>query len=638
MVLALYRKYRPATFAEVVGQEHVTEPLRTALGTQRVNHAYLFSGPRGCGKTSSARILARSLNCAQGPTPDPCGACPSCIALAPEGPGSIDVVELDAASHGGVDDARDLRDRAFYTPAESRYRVFIIDEAHMVTTQGFNALLKIVEEPPEHLVFVFATTEPDKVLATIRSRTHHYPFRLLPPSTMRGLLEQICTEEGVAVEPAVLPLVIRAGGGSARDSLSVLDQLLAGAGEEGVTYARAVALLGVTDVALIDDMVSALAAGDGAAVFATVDRLVEAGHDPRRFASDLLQRFRDLVLLRVAPDAARRGLVDAPDDQLTSMADQAEHLGAGTLTRFAEIVHTGLTEMRGATAPRLLLELLCARMLLPAAEAGDGAGALLHRLERVERRLTIAPEPEPERPSPPEPERPEPAEPERPGPPEPAPEPAEPRPQPPDPPVESTPAEGAGRVDAAAVRRVWQALLDAVREHSRATQVLLSNATARAVEGDVLVLTLPTAPLARRLAEERNIEMIRGALRTVLGVDWRIRCEHDGGHPPGGSQRPAGPPPERRAPARRSAPNERSVPRRTAPDDVPPPPEPSEPADPAEPADPGPPPPPPARDDDESMLAEAAQAGEDPGARRDPEEAALELLAEQLGARRLDGR
>ena len=304
MALALYRKYRPARFADVVGQEHVTGPLRIALEAGRINHAYLFSGPRGCGKTSSARILARSLNCVNGPTPDPCGVCSSCVALAPEGPGNIDVVELDAASHGGVDDARELRDRAFYAPAESRYRVFIVDEAHMVTTQGFNALLKIVEEPPDHLVFVFATTEPEKVLPTIRSRTHHYPFRLIPPSTLRALLERICAEEGAVVAPAVFPLVLRAGGGSARDTLSILDQLLAGAGPEGVTYERAVALLGVTDVALIDDVVDALAAGDRAAVFEGVDRLVEAGLDPRRFAADLLQRLRDLTLVQAIPDAA----------------------------------------------------------------------------------------------------------------------------------------------------------------------------------------------------------------------------------------------------------------------------------------------------------------------------------------------
>ena len=285
VALALYRKYRPAKFAEVVGQEHVTQPLSVAIEAGRINHAYLFSGPRGCGKTSSARILARSLNCELGPTPEPCGVCSSCVSLAPGGPGNIDVTELDAASHGGVDDTRELRDRAFFAPAESRYRVFIVDEAHMITTQGFNALLKIVEEPPEHLVFVFATTEPEKVLPTIRSRTHHYPFRLIPPGTLRKLLERICAEEEVTVAPAVYPLVIRAGGGSARDSLSVLDQLVAGAGPEGVTYERAVALLGVTDVSLIDDVVDALAAGDRAAVFEAVDRLVEAGHDPRRFAS-----------------------------------------------------------------------------------------------------------------------------------------------------------------------------------------------------------------------------------------------------------------------------------------------------------------------------------------------------------------
>ncbi|WP_432278984.1 DNA polymerase III subunit gamma and tau, partial [Nocardia brasiliensis] len=381
--MALYRKYRPATFAEVVGQEHVTDPLSTALDTGRISHAYLFSGPRGCGKTSSARILARSLNCAEGPTSTPCGTCPSCVALGPGGPGNLDVIELDAASHGGVDDTRELRDRAFYAPAESRYRVFIVDEAHMVTTAGFNALLKIVEEPPAHLIFIFATTEPDKVLPTIRSRTHHYPFRLLPPATMRGLLGKICDQEQVPVEEAVYPLVIRAGGGSPRDSLSVLDQLLAGAGPEGVTYSRAVSLLGVTDVALIDDAIGALATDDGAALFGTVDRVVEAGHDPRRFAVDLLERLRDLILMRAVPDAVDRGLVSGPGDVLDRMRDQAERLGPATLTRYAELLHEALGEMRGATSPRLLLEVVCARMLLPS--VSDAESATLQRLERLER-------------------------------------------------------------------------------------------------------------------------------------------------------------------------------------------------------------------------------------------------------------
>ncbi|MGB8960682.1 MAG: DNA polymerase III subunit gamma and tau [Pseudonocardiaceae bacterium] len=630
MALALYRKYRPAAFAEVVGQEHVTEPLRTALAAGRINHAYLFSGPRGCGKTSSARILARSLNCAQGPTPDPCGSCPSCVALAPEGPGSIDVVELDAASHGGVEDARDLRDRAFYAPAESRYRVFIIDEAHMVTTQGFNALLKIVEEPPEHLVFVFATTEPEKVLATIRSRTHHYPFRLLPPSTMRGLLEQICAQEGVTIEPAIYPLVIRAGGGSARDSLSVLDQLLAGAGAEGVTYARAVALLGVTDVALIDEMVSALAAQDGATVFATVDRLVEAGHDPRRFVSDLLQRFRDLVLLRVALEPACNGLIDAPQDQLATMIAQAETLGAGSLTRFAEITHNGLIEMRGTTAPRLLLELLCARMLLPS--AAENEGAVLHRLERLERRLTIAPPPSQQPPAaqPPPSAPPPSAQPPSAQPPSAQPPSAQPTVEPASaqPPVAPPPTFEAAKpvlapdqLDAAAVRRVWPALLDAVREQSRTTQVLLSNATASAVQGSTLVLILPNAPLARRLGDERNVELIKAALHTVLGVDWQVRCEHadEAGtskqHIAEGASRP----PQRSA--------ERPAYRRPGT-----PPEPESPArDPGAVAAPHAP-----VDDDEAMLVEAPGMSHEPTSRRDPEEAALELLAEQLGARRLD--
>ncbi|WFF07612.1 DNA polymerase III subunit gamma and tau [Micromonospora sp. WMMD1076] len=387
MALALYRKYRPRTFAEMIGQEQVTDPLSQALRSGRLNHAYLFSGPRGCGKTSSARILARSLNCEQGPTPEPCGQCDSCRGLAPDGGGSIDVIEIDAASHGGVDDARELREKAFFAPARSRFKIYIIDEAHMVSSAGFNALLKLVEEPPEYVKFIFATTEPEKVLGTIKSRTHHYPFRLFPPKVLRPYLEQLCEAEGVTVDPAVFPLVVRAGGGSMRDSLSVLDQLIAGAGPEGVGYARAAALLGVTDAALIDEMCDALAAGDGAAAYATVDRVAEAGHDSRRFASDLLERLRDLIVLQQVPDAAAKGLIDGPADQIERMAAQAQRLGPATLSRCADIVHNGLVEMRGTTAPRLLLELICARMLLPGVD--DSSTGLLQRLERMERRLTL---------------------------------------------------------------------------------------------------------------------------------------------------------------------------------------------------------------------------------------------------------
>ncbi|MEO8221464.1 MAG: DNA polymerase III subunit gamma and tau [Specibacter sp.] len=385
---ALYRRYRPDSFATVIGQEHVTSPLMTALDKNRVNHAYLFSGPRGCGKTTSARILARCLNCAQGPTSHPCGTCESCVELARGGAGSLDVIEIDAASHGGVDDARDLRERATFAPIRDRYKIFIIDEAHMVTSAGFNALLKIVEEPPEHIKFIFATTEPDKVIGTIRSRTHHYPFRLVPPEPLMAYLAQLCEQEHVAVAPGVLSLVVRAGGGSVRDSLSVLDQLMAGADTAGLNYDLAVDLLGYTHASLLDDVVEALAAADSATVFKSVDKVIQTGHDPRRFVEDLLERFRDLIIVQAMPESAHAILRGTPDELIARMQTQAAQLGAAELSRAADVTNAAFNEMTGATSPRLHLELLGARLLLPGADSSTRGMAT--RLEQLERRLNYA--------------------------------------------------------------------------------------------------------------------------------------------------------------------------------------------------------------------------------------------------------
>ena len=534
--LALYRRYRPETYREVIGQDHVTEPLRHALANNRVNHAYLFSGPRGCGKTTSARILARALNCEQAPTADPCGECQSCRDLARGGPGSIDVIEIDAASHGGVDDARDLRERAFFAPVHSRYKVYIIDEAHMVTTQGFNALLKLVEEPPEHLKFIFATTEPEKVIPTIRSRTHHYPFRLIPPRVLSDYLADLCEREGVRIDPAALPLVVRAGAGSARDSLSVLDQLLSGAGPDGVTYEIATGLLGYTPDSLLDEVVDAFAAADGGGVFGVVDKVIESGQDPRRFTEDVLRRLRDLVIVAAVPDAPATGLIDVPEDQAERLVQQAARFGKADLVRAADTVATGLTEMRGATTPRLLLELICARVLLPAAD--DSALGLAARLDRVERRLDVAGQPHPRSvggPSGPDTD----AEP-----------PASAAPTSPDSAVSPTPPPPAGARPSSAsstsgalgladVRRIWPDLLERVKGMRRFTWILLSqNAQVIGLEAGVLTVGFRNAGARDSFLGGGSEEILRQAAMDLIGADWRVEAIVDPSAEPGAGPRP----------------------------------------------------------------------------------------------------
>ena len=518
MSLALYRKYRPSVFADVIGQEHVTVPLSNALESGRTHHAYLFSGPRGCGKTSSARIMARSLNCAKGPTPNPCGECQSCKDLVANGPGSLDVIELDAATHGLVDDARDLRDKAFFAPVQSKYKIYIIDEAHQLGPGAANALLKVVEEPPPHVIFIFATTEPEKLISTIRSRTHHYPFRLVPPGILGEHLEKICTQEGVKVAKGVIPLVVRASGGSVRDALSILGQLLAGAGAEGVSYEIAIQLLGFTDGALLDDAVEALAARDGATLFKTVDRVIESGHDPRRFASDFLERLRDLMIVdALAATSANSILRDIPEDQLERMVAQAKNLGAATLSRAADIAAEGLTQMRGATAPRLILELICGRMLLPMGDTTDSG--LLARLERLERVQGMATPAEPVA----------------------TPAPAK-KAEPAAPAVKSIVEEkvevkavveevkksAAAPVDAldvAALRRMWPEVIENVKKRRRLTWSLLS-ASAQILGLDEKAITIGIANAGARdsFIRSESDEILRQAFIDVTGLDRKIEA------------------------------------------------------------------------------------------------------------------
>ena len=521
--IALYRKYRPGQFSEVIGQDHVVTPLINALASGQVHHAYLFSGPRGCGKTSSARILARSLNCEAGPTPTPCGACQSCRDLAPMGPGSIDVIELDAATHGLVDDARELRDKAFFSPVQSRYKIYIIDEAHQLGPGAANALLKVVEEPPPHVLFIFATTEPDKLIATIRSRTHHYPFRLVAPALLGEHLTKICEREKVTVAKGVIPMVVRAGGGSVRDSLSVLGQLLAGADKDGVSYEIALQLLGFTDGALLDDVVDALAARDAQAIFTTIDRVIDSGHDPRRFAQDLLERIRDLLVLGAISsndDVAHSLFRQLPDDQLERMRAQSSRLGSSTLTHAAQVISEGLNQMRGATAPRLILEFTAARLLIPT----SGDEALLARIERLERNNSIT-------------------------------SPATPAPKNSEPPVakaeikvekksepvvKKEPAAKIDGIDVVGLRRLWPEVIENVKSRRRLTWTLLSaSASLATVDDTAITIAMVNAGARDSFLRSSSDEILREAFIEVVGLDRRIEIIIDPSVNPSSAPTPA---------------------------------------------------------------------------------------------------
>lgn len=554
MTTALYRRYRPEAFGEMIGQSQVTDPLMTALRGDRVGHAYLFSGPRGCGKTTSARILARCLNCAEGPTDTPCGRCDSCVELGRGGGGSLDVVEIDAASHNGVDDARDLRERAVFAPARDRFKIFILDEAHMVTPQGFNALLKLVEEPPDHVKFIFATTEPEKVIGTIRSRTHHYPFRLVPPAAMLAYVEELCTQEGVRVDPGVLPLVVRAGGGSPRDTLSLLDQLIAGSDAEHVAYARAVALLGYTHAELLDEVVDAFAVQDAAAAFAAIDRIVQTGQDPRRFVDDLLERLRDLIVVSATGDGAAAVLRGVSDDDLARMTKQAGSFGTARLSAVADLVIATLDDMTGATSPRLQLELMVARVLA----RGGGAVAPAGTAAAVPASAPAAPRAEAPRPpgaSAPVPPAVEavsaspsasPA-----SAPAVAPSAAVAPPAP-----EPEPAPPAGPVTVERVRAAWPDILGRLEKISRSSWLLAAGATVLAYADDVLSLSFTSAGDVAKFkqlqAGKGPSEDLRQAILAVLGVRVKYLARHDAAvsdapqHGPDGTTAPTGGPDARR--------------------------------------------------------------------------------------------